>query len=186
MLPFGREPDAGHGPQGRVGLVLRAAATQALPDEVLAPIRSALGLNAPGVLAYQDAKRGQQRALRIARDATGTERLSAFWVAGDASGEAWLRALLEADQTLPGPGRALLAPGALAGKSATPRSPQVCTCFNVSEDAIRAELQTCPGNTGERLAHLQATLKCGTNCGSCLPALRNLAKTVGAEAPLSG
>ena len=107
-------------------------------------------------------------------------------MAGDASGEAWLRALLEADQTLPGPGRALLAPGALAGKSATPRSPQVCTCFNVSEDAIRAELQTCPGNTGERLAHLQATLKCGTNCGSCLPALRNLAKTVGAEAPLSG
>jgi assimilatory nitrate reductase catalytic subunit len=185
LLPFGREPDVGResdlsqDPQGRVGLVLRAAAAQALPDAVLAPLREALGLSAPGVLAYQDAKRGQQRALRVARDATGAERLAAFWVAGDASGEAWLRALLEADQTLPGPGRNLLAPGALAGQSAAPRSPQVCTCFNVSEDAIRGALQRCgSGEAGEQVAHLQATLKCGTNCGSCLPALRNLVRSV--------
>ena len=178
LLPFGREPDVALDRQGRVGLVLRAAAAQALPDEVLAPIRAALGLDAPGVLAYQDAGRGQQRALRVARESSGAERLTAFWVAGDASGEDWLRALLEADQTLPGPGRQLLAPGALASKAAAPRSPQVCTCFNVSEDAIRTELQACPGSAGERMMHLQATLKCGTNCGSCLPALRILAKTV--------
>ena len=42
------EPDVSRDPQGRVGLVLRAAAAQALPDSVLAPIRTALGLDAPG------------------------------------------------------------------------------------------------------------------------------------------
>ncbi|HEV8692507.1 MAG TPA: nitrate reductase, partial [Ideonella sp.] len=123
-----------------------------------------------------DARRGQQRALRVARDADGAERLQGFWVAGDVSGEAWLRALLEADQTLPGPGRQLLAPGALAQKTAAARSPQVCTCFNLDEASIRAELARCNGSVDERVAQCQATLKCGTNCGSCLPSLRTLAR----------
>jgi len=173
LLPFGREPDG----TGRVGLLLRAAAAEAPDEALLAPMRAAFGLAEPGVLAYQDARRGQQRALRVARDQTGAERLQGFWVAGDTSGEAWLRALLEADQTLPGPGRHLLAPGALASKTAAPRSPQVCTCFNVDEAAIRAELRRCRGTSVEaRVAELQSALKCGTNCGSCLPALRMLAR----------
>jgi assimilatory nitrate reductase catalytic subunit len=174
LLPFGREPDAA----GRLGLLLRAGAAEAPAPAVLAPLREALGLDAPGVLAYQDARRGQQRALKVARDADGAERLQAFWVAGDVSGEAWLRQLLEADQTLPGPGRQLLAPGALAQKAAAPRSPQVCTCFNVDEAAIRADLASRSGGVDERVAQCQAALKCGTNCGSCLPTLRSIAKVV--------
>ena len=175
-LPFGREPDVSiDHPQGRLGLVLRAASVIAPDDSVLAPLRAALGLADTHVLAYQDARRGQQRALKIAREG-GVERLRAFWVAGDASGDAWLRTLLEADQSLPGPGRNLLAPGALAGKTAAPRSPQVCTCFNVSEAAINTTLQAGTGDAEARLAQLQASLKCGTNCGSCIPALRTLAK----------
>ncbi len=182
LLPFGREPDSlpGREPDagGRLGLLLRAAAVEALDEAFLAPLRAAFGLDQPGVLAYQDARRGQQRALRVARDAGGAERLQGFWVAGDASGEAWLRSLLEADQTLPGPGRQLLAPGALAKKTVAPRSPQVCTCFNVDEAAIRADLAGRAGTLDERLSACQAALKCGTNCGSCLPALRSLAKII--------
>ncbi|MFO1339021.1 MAG: molybdopterin-dependent oxidoreductase [Burkholderiaceae bacterium] len=182
LLPFGREPDAG----GRLGLLLRAGATEALDEAFLAPLRAEFGLAEAGVLAYQDAQRGQQRALRVARDADGAERLQGFWMTGptggpaggDASGEAWLRSLLEADQTLPGPGRQLLAPGALGRQAAAPRSPQVCTCFNVDEAAIRADLARRAGTLDERVASCQAALKCGTNCGSCLPALKALAKAV--------
>jgi assimilatory nitrate reductase catalytic subunit len=177
LLPFGREPDRPEA-AGRLGLLLRAGAAEAPGDGLLAPMRDGFGLVQPGVLAYQDARRGQQRALRIARDADGAERLQGFWVAGDVSGEAWLRSLLEADQTLPGPGRQLLAPGALAHKSAAPRSPQVCTCFNVDEAAIRSALPSCTGSVDVRLAQLQGGLKCGTNCGSCLPALRKLVQVV--------
>jgi assimilatory nitrate reductase catalytic subunit len=177
LLPFGREPDQAE-PGGRLGLLLRAGAAEAPPEALLAPVRAAFGLDQPGVLAYQDARRGQQRALRIARDDRGAERLQGFWVAGDASGEAWLRTLLEADETLPGPGRQLLAPGALAQKNAAPRSPQVCTCFNVDEATIRAALPRCSGSADQRLAQLQGSLKCGTNCGSCLPTLRRLVQAV--------
>jgi assimilatory nitrate reductase catalytic subunit len=141
-------------------------------------MRAGFGLAQPGVLAYQDARRGQQRALRVARDPDGAERLQGFWVAGDVSGEAWLRSLLEADQTLPGPGRQLLAPGALAKKTASPKSAQVCTCFNIDEASIRGELVRCSGSVDARMAQLQGSLKCGTNCGSCLPALRKLVQIV--------
>jgi assimilatory nitrate reductase catalytic subunit len=172
LLPFGREPD----PQGRLGLLLRAAAGAAPQDSLLAPLRQALQLDAPGVLAYCDPHRGQQRALRVARDASGAERLQGFWVAGDVSGEAWLRTLLEADQSLPGPGRQLLAPGALASRSVSPRSPQICTCFNISQAQIEAGLAQCTGRAEARVLHLQSTLRCGTQCGSCLPSLRRMAQ----------
>ena len=45
----------------------------------------------------------------------------------------------------------------------------VCACFGVSEEAIREAVEA-----GATLASLQARLKCGTNCGSCLPELSRL------------
>jgi assimilatory nitrate reductase catalytic subunit len=54
------------------------------------------------------------------------------------------------------------------------RGKQVCTCFNVSDIAITQVLGRCSGSTEQRLASLQSELRCGTNCGSCLPALRKL------------
>jgi assimilatory nitrate reductase catalytic subunit len=46
----------------------------------------------------------------------------------------------------------------------------VCACFKVGESEIRAAVAA-----GETLAGLQKNLKCGTNCGSCVPELRRLA-----------
>jgi assimilatory nitrate reductase catalytic subunit len=72
-------------------------------------------------------------------------------------------------------------PGAVAPVAVAPKSPQVCTCFNVSEDAIRAELLRCGGQDDQRLAELQGALRCGTNCGSCIPELRRLVKLIPAS-----
>jgi assimilatory nitrate reductase catalytic subunit len=130
------------------------------------------------VLTYHDLHRQQQRALRIERDASGREALQAFWLAGDASGEPWLRTLLEANEPLAVPGRQLLAPTHRMRQTSAPRSPQICTCFNVTEQSIRETLTQCSGSLDARVQHLQQTLRCGTNCGSCLPTLRTLAKAV--------
>jgi assimilatory nitrate reductase catalytic subunit len=73
-------------------------------------------------------------------------------------------------------GRALLSPGATPPVAVESKGKQVCTCFNVTETAIAEALGTCHGNTDNRLAQLQGQLKCGTNCGSCIPALRQLIK----------
>ena len=45
----------------------------------------------------------------------------------------------------------------------------VCACFKVDESEIRSAVAA-----GATLAGLQKDLKCGTNCGSCLPELRRL------------
>ncbi|NDY92728.1 nitrate reductase [Ideonella livida] len=192
LVPFGREPDAAatDPDAARVGLLLRAGAHRPVGEALLATLRQALALDQPDVLAYRDPQRpGQpaERLLRLGRDAGGHEHLQAFWVAGDASGEAWLRALLQADEALPLPGRSLLAPQAqrLLGQGATVRSPQVCTCFDVREDRITAQLAQCAGDPAQRLAQLQTALRCGTNCGSCLPTLRGLVQRVPAAVGLT-
>ena len=46
----------------------------------------------------------------------------------------------------------------------------VCACFKVGESQIRAAVAA-----GANFAGLQKDLKCGTNCGSCVPELRRLA-----------
>ena len=45
----------------------------------------------------------------------------------------------------------------------------VCACFKVDESRIRAAVAA-----GATLANLQKDLKCGTNCGACVPELRRL------------
>jgi assimilatory nitrate reductase catalytic subunit len=54
------------------------------------------------------------------------------------------------------------------GVAASGRS--ICACFNVGESQVRAAVAA-----GATLAGVQKDLKCGTNCGSCLPELRRLA-----------
>jgi assimilatory nitrate reductase catalytic subunit len=46
----------------------------------------------------------------------------------------------------------------------------------VSADDIGAHLKTSRGSDDQRLAALQGSLKCGTNCGSCIPELRRLVR----------
>jgi assimilatory nitrate reductase catalytic subunit len=53
----------------------------------------------------------------------------------------------------------------------------VCLCFNVTDKAIDKQLATCTGSEAERLATLQDTLKCGTQCGSCLPQVQRMVKS---------
>ena len=59
-------------------------------------------------------------------------------------------------------------PRAVDGATEVERS--VCACFKVGESQIAAALAA-----GATLGKLQRDLKCGTNCGSCLPELRRLA-----------
>jgi assimilatory nitrate reductase catalytic subunit len=45
----------------------------------------------------------------------------------------------------------------------------ICNCLDVSEEEIMAEFRH-----GQDLPAIQAKLKCGTQCGSCLPELKRL------------
>ena len=83
-------------------------------------------------------------------------------------------------------GRRLLAASATPPVAITERGRQVCTCFNVTEPQIVEQLGRCEGSAEARLSQLQGALKCGTNCGSCLPVLRGLVKASIPLVPVAG
>jgi assimilatory nitrate reductase catalytic subunit len=163
-VPFGRE---------RSGVLFRAAAHEAAPDALLLQLEAILGLSSAEVLHYADKKRGQRRSMRLQADGDST-KLQGFLLAGDISAEAWVKTLLQDELPAQAYGRLLLAPGAKAPVALTSRGKQVCSCFDVSERQIETALEAATGSDVERLAAVQNQLRCGTNCGSCLPELKRM------------
>ena len=172
-VPFGRE---------RTGVLFRAAAAEPRrAPAVLAAIEALLGLDghaAGARLHYADARRGQRRTVRLVGQRR-TTRLEGFLLAGDIAAEAWIRPLLQEQLPAAAYGRSLLVAGRDAPVPTAPRGRQVCSCFDVSEREIVAALAGAgAAMRAERRAAalVQAELKCGTQCGSCLPELRRLVR----------
>ena len=162
----------------RHGVLFRAAAHEAPPDELLAQIESRLGLTGSDTMRYADKRKGQRRAMKMAsmeaKNADASLQLEAFLLAGDTSAEAWIKTLLQDELPAQAYGRLLLAPGAKPPVAVQSKGKQVCSCFNVTESAIQSHLSQAHGSADERFASLQSGLKCGTNCGSCVPELKRL------------
>jgi assimilatory nitrate reductase catalytic subunit len=77
--------------------------------------------------------------------------------------------LFTLDPTAPETRAALLAGRVSDG---TPRSPQICICFGITEAQIKGAIaEGC--DTTEALGE---KLRCGTNCGSCLPELKEMVR----------
>jgi len=166
-VPFGRE---------RTGVLFRAADHDAPEPALLDRIEALMALDAPDTQRYADRRLGQRRCARLVRTPETGARLQAFLLAGDARAEAWLKPLLQDEAPAEAYARRLLQPGARAPVDEAPRGQQVCTCLNVSDTAIRACLGRVDGSDEERLAQLQTQLRCGTQCGSCVPELRRLVR----------
>ncbi|CAN7350248.1 nitrate reductase [Polaromonas sp. LjRoot131] len=179
-VPFSNNTPLADRGSERSGVLFRAASHEAPPDDMLAALERIFGLDAPDVLRYADRKKGQRRTMRLVRNG-GDAHLAGFVLAGDTSAQAWIRTLLQDELAAQSYGRLLLLPGAKPPVAVQSRGKPVCTCFNVSDMAIDEHLALLSrgggggghlGTDEERLASLQATLKCGTNCGSCVPELK--------------
>ncbi len=185
LLALGREagyaccvPVASPAP-GETGWLLEAAFAQVPGADWLQSLTQTLALHAPGALRYADGRRGHLRLLRLQGEGEAA-RLQAWLRLGEArAGQgdgAWLDAWWREGRPVAGLGRQLLAPQA-AGPSA-PGSPVICQCLGVRESQIQGRLQQCQDLTpADRLQALQSALRCGTQCGSCLPQLRRLAQS---------
>lgn len=168
---------------GHEGWMLEAACAQRPSAELQQRLAAALDLasvakagDAP-VLRYADSQRGRCRLLRLVGEGEQA-RLQALLRIGEGEEGAWLTQLWRSAAPAAPYGRWLLSPEAPASEMAQrlqqPASAQICNCFDVREDRIRACLSRQTGSDAERLAALQGELRCGTQCGSCLPSLRRL------------
>jgi assimilatory nitrate reductase catalytic subunit len=172
-VPFGREHN---------GILFRAAGHEAPSDALLEQIEKLLNLDGATVLRYADRKKGQRRSVHLVR--VGEQvMLEGFLLAGDTSAQSWIKTLLQDELPAQAYGRLLLSPGAKAPVAVQSRGKQICTCFNVTDEAIAACLSNTTGSDDAKLATLQGTLKCGTNCGSCLPELKRLVRQPKIQVP---
>jgi assimilatory nitrate reductase catalytic subunit len=177
-VPFSNNTPLGEQSRERSGVLFRAAAHGAPADEVLANIERILGLNGDDTLRYIDKKKGQRRTVQLKLRGDQAE-LSGFVLAGDTSAQAWIKTLLQDELPAQAYGRLLLLPGAKPPVAVQSRGKLVCSCFNVTDTAIDEQLSTtAAGNSSdeERLASLQTALRCGTNCGSCVPEVKRMVR----------
>jgi len=172
------------GTPARTGVCLTAAGHYAAPDALLERIEALLGLASEGTLRYADRRRGQRRAARLVPGAAHNT-LGALLLAGDTEAQHWLTGVLQHELPTNPYGRMLLAPGAKPPRGtlgAAAGARQVCSCLGVSEGAIADALTRLVGDAAARLSALQAQLRCGTQCGSCVPELRRLVQGTPAQA----
>jgi assimilatory nitrate reductase catalytic subunit len=155
------------------GVRFAIAAEKAPHEEILEEIDAVFGLDAPEAARYDDSKHG--RRILIEGNTVRAVRLS-----GNTRSEPWLKELWERAAPEEELRCYLLLPVETSSGLPALRGRTVCNCFNVSEREIDVFLAQ-----SNSIAALQASLKCGTNCGSCLPELRrkvSLAKTFEARA----
>jgi assimilatory nitrate reductase catalytic subunit len=173
-VPFSDTPTEG---PARQGVLMRAACSEAPDMALLHDIEQLLDLNGSDSLRYVDAKRSQLRSMRLQHSeptqAKDTQ-LNAFIIAGDTSAETWLKALLQTQASTQAYGRRLLMTGSKPPVALVDAGTTVCSCVGVKDVAIRKHLQIYKGDSAQRLTSLQGTLKCGTQCGSCVPELRRM------------
>jgi assimilatory nitrate reductase catalytic subunit len=143
---------------GGEGVRIRLASPKRPDKELLAALAGDLGLDAAD-LAFDDPARGVLR--RILRQ---DGLIKAYLLAGDTrAGES----LLHWADTGVAPGNI---GHALMGRARPiARSRIVCSCESVSAESIQSSI-----DAGQSLEQMQAALKCGVTCGSCLPQIKSM------------
>jgi assimilatory nitrate reductase catalytic subunit len=153
----------------REGVLLRAAAESPAHPAIIEAIDRCFSLAGADSLRYDDMRRGNGRRVRL-----DDGRIEAARLSGDTAAEGWLKEMFEQRAGAAELGRRLLSPDALAPSGIAARGRVVCNCWNVGESEIAAFASGRSGPADAVLEALHGALKCGTECGSCLPELRRI------------
>jgi assimilatory nitrate reductase catalytic subunit len=115
-------------------------------------------------ISYQDAKRGISKRIVVENGEVVGLRLLGETLAAN-----WLKEVMVQGKLTDELRRWALAPLNAPPTGGKNRGRIVCNCLDVSEQEIRAVLAE-----GGDLSVLQEKLKCGTECGSCVPELKRI------------
>ena len=136
-----------------------------MAEDTLATIDALFGIDPACSLSYRDARRGIAKRVMVEAGVVTGVRLS-----GETAARGWLKDIMASHSPAEAVRRWMLAPlAAPPVAAATTRGHIVCNCFDVAESEILAAAQQ-----GMDLEQLQARLKCGTSCGSCIPEVKRL------------
>jgi assimilatory nitrate reductase catalytic subunit len=148
------------------GMVILRVAHHSAPDQqIIEKLDNLLGMveGAP-MLNYDDASRGINKRILVENSQVTGVRLIGETLAAD-----WLKEVMTTGNFTDELRRWALAPLSAPPTGQRGRGKIVCNCLDVSENEI---VDAC--EAGADLQTLQAKLKCGTQCGSCVPELKRL------------
>ncbi len=143
---------------------LRGYSAEPVADVILHKLDTLLGMVAEHTLCYVDARRRVEKKAHIENGIVQSVCLS-----GETAAQDLLKNMMVQGASTEAVRPWVLAPVASAPLGTLNRGCVVCACHDVSEQEIRHEVAS-----GITLSALQAKLKCGTECGSCLPAVKQL------------
>jgi assimilatory nitrate reductase catalytic subunit len=122
-------------------------------------------------MRYVDARRRVEKAARIENGI-----VQSVCLAGETAAQDWLKNMMMQGASADAMRSWILAPVAVPPRGSFNRGAIVCNCFDVSAVEINTVLAA-----GADLNELQGRLKCGTECGSCLPELKRMAKSAAGQ-----
>ena len=163
---FGRE--SAHG----IGMLMLRAAHESAPDlAIINQIDAILDMHddAP-CLNYSDSKRGVSKRILV-ESFEGKSMVTGVRLVGETLAADWLKDVMTTGQFSDELRRWALAPLSAPPSGQRGRGKIICNCLDVSQNEIIDNI-----GLGADLITLQNKLKCGTECGSCVPELKRLVR----------
>ena len=152
-------------------LILRAAHFEAPDATLINQIDDILGMtDGMPLLNYNDAKRGISKRILVENNPENNKpEVTGVRLVGETLAADWLKDVMMTGEFSPELRRWALAPLIAPPDGQRSRGKIICNCLDVAENDIIDTIQL-----GADLITLQNKLKCGTECGSCVPELRRL------------
>ena len=146
-------------------LVLRIANATPLSAELMAEVDALLDMQDEScIMRYDDPKRGVAKRVLVEDG-----RVTGVRLTGEIAARDWLKEMMAEGVEIAPLRSWVLAPLSVPPSGSSSRGRIVCNCLNVSETQILAAI-----TRDADLAALQASLKCGTEFGSCVPELKRM------------
>ena len=146
-------------------MVLRIAAENPVDNAWLAELDRLLEMDDDlSAMAYRDVRRGISKRILVRDGEVVAARLS-----GEIAAHVWLKDGMTKGLPVAAVRAWLLAPLAAPPSGVAQRGRIVCNCLNVAENEIHEALTAAVDFAG-----LQEKLKCGTQCGSCVPEIKRM------------
>ena len=154
---FGRESPA---------VILRAANAKPASQELIEHLDALFAFDATKCLYYKDARRAISKLVMVDNGHVTGVRLT-----GETAAREWLKEAIASGTTADSIRRWMLAPLNAPPAGTAGRGRILCNCLDISEKEIAVEVAN-----GRSLADIQTRLRCGTQCGSCLPEIKRMTR----------
>jgi assimilatory nitrate reductase catalytic subunit len=172
---FGRESES-----NKAGMLILRAAHETSPEaSLIEKIDAILNMTDDSpCLNYNDAKRGISKRILV-ENINGKPQVTGVRLMGETLAADWLKDVMSTGAFSDETHYKEFSRWALAPLSAPPtgqraRGKIVCNCLDISQNEIVENIEL-----GADLITLQNKLKCGTECGSCVPELKKLVQMHG-------